>query len=48
MAAAAAILENGVGPSLLSFLDSACCVYSVFRISSKSVDKRLTYSVTMV
>jgi hypothetical protein len=39
--AAAAILENGVGRSVLSFLGSACQYQSVYRISSKSVHKWL-------
>jgi hypothetical protein len=46
--AAAAILENGVGPSWLSFFDSACKNQSAYKISSKSVDKWPIYSVGMV
>jgi hypothetical protein len=42
--AAAAILENATRPSMLSFLDSACCHQSVYRFFSESDEKWTRYN----
>jgi hypothetical protein len=43
--AAVAISENSIKPSMFSFLNSACCSKSVYRISSKSDHKQPRYSL---